>query len=130
MREHQTEIRVRYDECDPMGFVHHSVYLRYFEIGRTELLRACGGRYREMESEGMFVVVARADVRYKSPARYDDLLVVTTKIAKISEVKIIHDYEVTRDTELVATANLTMVMLDKNGTVQRIPSALIALFQD
>ncbi|MEO1528348.1 MAG: thioesterase family protein [Planctomycetota bacterium] len=111
-----------------MGFVHHSVYLRYFEIGRTELLRACGGRYRQMESDGMFVVVVRVDCQYKLPARYDDLLSVTTKIANISEVKIIHDYTVLRDDQLIATAKITMVMIDADGKVQRIPQSLIDLF--
>ena len=84
MREHTITHRVRYDECDPMGLVHHSVYLQYFEIGRTELLRASGGRYRDMEDAGLLVVVVRVDCRYKSPARYDDLIKIETRIAKVT----------------------------------------------
>jgi acyl-CoA thioester hydrolase len=48
LNHHETELRVRYNECDPMGFLHHANYLAYFEIGRTELLRAGGGNYRKM----------------------------------------------------------------------------------
>ena len=74
-----TTIRVRYSECDPMGVVHHSVYPIWFEIGRTELLRSMSERsYRDMEAEGLFLVVAQLNVRYRSPARYDDTLNLAT----------------------------------------------------
>ena len=53
LREHEIELRVRYQETDPMGFLHHAFYFTYFEIGRTELLRASGGNYRRMEEEGL-----------------------------------------------------------------------------
>ena len=68
MREHEIELRVRYDEVDAMGLVHHSNYLRYFEVGRTELLRASGGCYRDMEDSGQLVVVVHVDCRYHRPA--------------------------------------------------------------
>lgn len=80
MREHEIELRVRYDEVDAMGFVHHSNYLRYFEIGRTELLRASGGCYRDMEAAGQWVVVVHVDCRYRKPARYDYVITVRTRI--------------------------------------------------
>ena len=62
-RQHDTTIRVRYDDADPMGFLHHARYLTYFEMGRTEMFRASGGNYRQLEESGIFVVVVRADVR-------------------------------------------------------------------
>ena len=71
---HDTEIRVRYPECDPMGVAHHATYPIWFEIGRTEMLRARGGNYRLLEAEGVFLAVVRLEVRYRRPARYDDLL--------------------------------------------------------
>ena len=57
--EHDTQIRVRYQDADPMGLLHHANYFAFFEIGRTELLRASGGNYRRMEEEGMYAVVVK-----------------------------------------------------------------------
>jgi acyl-CoA thioester hydrolase len=125
MREHTITHRVRYDECDPMGLVHHSVYLQYFEIGRTELLRASGGRYRDMEDAGLLVVVVRVDCRYKSPARYDDLLQIETRIAKVTPAKIIHEYTVRRDDVTLVTATVTLAVINREGQLQRVPESLL-----
>lgn len=125
MREHTVELRVRYDEVDPMGFVHHSNYLRYFEIGRTELLRASGGCYREMEEAGHLVVVVRVDCRYRSPAKYDDLIRITTRIEKMTAGKIIHEYSIMRDETKLVDANVTLAVIDRNGRHQRVPESLI-----
>ena len=84
--EHEIELRVRYQETDPMGFLHHANYFAYFEIGRTELLRASGGNYREMEEAGLFVVVVKAECRFRSPARYDDLLRLRTTVVRVTHV--------------------------------------------
>ena len=121
LREHEIELRVRYDETDPMGFLHHSKYLTYFELGRTELLRASGGNYRQMEEAGLFVVVVRAECHYRRPARYDELVRVHTRVARVSPAKIEHDYRVTRGDELLATAHVTLAMVDRAGNVQRVP---------
>ncbi len=129
MRENTTRLRVRYDECDPMGFVHHSIYLQYFEIGRTELLRASGGRYRDMEAAGQFVVVVRIDCRYRSPARYDDEIEIQTRIAKVTAAKIIHDYTVTRDGVTLVEATVTLGMIDSTGRLGRVPQDLIDQYE-
>jgi acyl-CoA thioester hydrolase len=84
INSHTTQIRVRYSETDAMGFLHHSNYLCYFEIGRTELFRAQGGSYRRMEELGLYFVVAKIDVRFRRPARYDDLLTLKTEISSVS----------------------------------------------
>lgn len=108
-----------------MGLVHHSRYLQYFEIGRTELLRASGGRYREMESAGQYVVVARVDCRYRSPARYDDVIEIQTRIAKVTAAKIIHDYTISRDGVTLVEATVTLGVIDRDGRLQRVPQELI-----
>ena len=120
------EIRVRYNECDPMGFVHHANHLTYMEMGRTEMLRASGGRYREMEAAGQFVVVVRAEVRYRLPARYDDLLVVTTEVTKVTAAKIIHHYTIRRDEAILVEADITLAVIDRNGKLQRVPDDLVS----
>lgn len=118
----QTEMRVRYDEADPMGFVHHANYFRYFEFCRTELLRTTGTTYREVEATGCFVVVVRADVKFRSPARYDDLLTICLSIPRIGRAKVEHCYEIRRGDELICEANLTLAVLDGEGRVQNIPT--------
>ena len=129
MLQHTTEIRVRYDECDPMGLVHHSNYLRYFEIARTDLLRASGGRYRDMESAGQFVVVASIQCKYRMPARYDDVIDVHTRIAKVTAAKIIHDYSITRGEDVLVTATVTLAVIDRNGRLQRVPDDLVQAYE-
>lgn len=124
LTEHQIQIRVRYPETDPMGLLHHGNYLMYFEIGRTELLRASGGNYRQMEESGLFCVVVRAEVRYHRPARYDDLLTLQTTVTRITPAKIEHEYRLLRDDELLAVGKVTLAMVDREGNVCRVPEWL------
>ncbi len=112
-----------------MGFVHHSNYLRYFEIGRTELLRASGGSYRAMEAAGQLVVVVRIDCRYRSPAKYDDLITVHTRIARVTAAKIIHEYKIRRGDELLVEADVTLAVIDREGRLQRVPESLLEAYQ-
>ncbi|MDX1927316.1 MAG: thioesterase family protein [Pirellulaceae bacterium] len=117
-------LRVRYDECDPMGFVHHSNYLRYFEIARTELFRLSGGNYRDFEASGLFVVVVRVDCKYQTPAKYDDEIDIHVKIDRMTEAKIEQSYRVERAGTTIATAQITLAVIDRQGKLQRIPDSL------
>jgi acyl-CoA thioester hydrolase len=121
LTQHETEIRVRYQETDQMGFLHHANYLTYFEIGRTELLRAAGGSYRRMEEEGLFIVVVRARCHYHRPARYDDLLTIRTTVTAVKMAKLEHEYHVFRNGELLAVGHTTLAIVNDQGEVQRIP---------
>lgn len=130
LREHAIEIRVRYSETDAMGFLHHSNYLSYFEMGRTELLRASGGSYRLMEEKGLFLVVTKIAVQYRAPARYDDVLTLTTKFARISFAKLEHAYELRRDGQLLTTGDTTLACIDREGKVQRMTDLFPECFED
>ncbi len=121
---HDTEIRVRYPECDPMGVAHHATYPIWFEIGRTEMLRARGGNYRDLEREGVFLAVVRLEVRYRRPARYDDLLTLRTELRLAGPVKIEHSYSLFRDGELLAEASTTLACLDRDGRARALPQSL------
>src|ERR1700686_2976033 len=90
-------IRVRYAETDRMGLLHHANYLVYFEQGRTELLRATGVSYRDLEDQGFLLVLTHVDVRYKAPARYDDVLILRTTVDRTTAARIDHRYELMRD---------------------------------
>jgi acyl-CoA thioester hydrolase len=124
MTTHSIEIRVRYCECDPMGVAHHSVYPVWFEMGRTEMLRAAGGDYREIESQGVFLAVVKLEVTYRRPARYDDVLTLVTTLVSARHVKIRHSYELLRDGESIAIAATTLACLDGSGRPRALPEQL------
>lgn len=119
----EIDIRVRYPEVDAMGVVHHSRYWVYFEMGRTELLRTSGVDYRTCEEKGVFFVVAKCAARYLAPARYDDLLTLTTRISRMGAARIDHTYELKhKDTgQLLATAETTIACVDGQGRISPIP---------
>lgn len=117
-------IRVRYAETDRMGLLHHANYLVYFEQGRTELLRSGGLAYKDLEDQGFLLVLTRVQVRYRRPARYDDLLTLRTTVVKTSLVKIEHRYELLRDGELLAEGETTLGCVDREGQVQMLPEML------
>jgi acyl-CoA thioester hydrolase len=121
---HTISIRVRYPECDPMGVLHHSVFLQYFEIGRIELLRHLGHSYVDLERAGLFFVVVKVQVNYRAPARFDDELTLTTRIVRQTHVRIDHAYELKRSETLIAEATTTVACVDGRGQVQIIPETL------
>jgi len=124
MTSGEITIRVRYAETDRMGLLHHANYLVYFEQGRTELLRTQGISYRDLEDQGYLLVLTRVQVRYRSPARYDELLTLRTTVVRTTAVKIEHRYEVLRDGLLLAEGETTLGCVDRDGRVQRLPAFL------
>lgn len=123
---HETEIRVRYAETDKMGIVHHSNYLIWFEAGRSDLCRARGFSYKEMEErDDALMVVAESYVRYKSPAYYEDLLNVRTRVAEVRSRSIRFVYEVTRpaDGAMVAEGETLHLVTDGDKKVKQIPES-------
>ena len=94
MVENKTTVRVIYADTDAMGVVYHTNYIKWFEVGRTELLRNMGYPYSEMEKAGIMLPVVECNCIYKAPAVYDDLLEVTARIAKIKAATIILEYEI------------------------------------
>lgn len=121
LAEHEIQIRVRYSETDAMGFLHHGHYFAYFEMGRTELLRAQGGNYREMEDSGLYMVVVNIECKYRKPARYDDVLILKTRVSRVTPAKLEHEYQLYRDGELLTEARSMLACVDREGSVQRIP---------
>jgi acyl-CoA thioester hydrolase len=117
----EISIRVRYAETDRMGLLHHASYLVYFEQGRTELLRAQGIAYKDLEDQGYLLVLTRAQVRYRRPAQYDDLLTLRTSVVRTTLVKIEHRYELLRDGVLLAEGETTLGCVDRQGKVQPLP---------
>jgi acyl-CoA thioester hydrolase len=122
--EHTLTLRVRYPEVDAMGYLHHSRYLQYFEIGRVELLRARGVSYADLERRGVFFVVVKAEIRFKAPARYDDEVTLTTRLVKQTHVRYDHEYVLKRGDTVLAEGSTTIACVDRNGQLQQIPEEL------
>jgi acyl-CoA thioester hydrolase len=123
-------IRVRYAESDPMGYMHHSKYFEYFEMGRTELLRLAGFRYRDLEAKGILFAVVKLECRFRSPAKYDDELVLTTTIERMSRARIDHTYTLRRDGLVLCEASSTLACIDPSGRLIPIPEELVVQVDD
>ena len=122
---HEIEIRVRYQETDGQRRLHHANYFTYFEMGRTEMLRARGATYRQFEDAGLMMVVSEATCRYRAPAEYDDLLTLRTWVEQMGGASIKHGYEVIREGVIIATGGTVVVCVDTEGKVRRLPDWLM-----
>jgi acyl-CoA thioester hydrolase len=107
-------IRVRYNETDQMGIVHHSNYIFYYEVARTELMRSVGTSYREMEERGTLLVIRDVRSHFIAPAYYDEVLTVRTTLREKPMVKVIFDFEIFNPAgELIHTGEVVLASVDK-----------------
>ncbi|RFN60102.1 acyl-CoA thioesterase [Marixanthomonas ophiurae] len=127
MKKSLTKIRVRYGETDQMGVVYYGNYAQYLEQGRTEWLRELGFSYKWMEEHDIQLPVVNLNVDYKRPARYDDLLTITTVLKKTPTVKIEFQYEIHNEAnELLVTATTTLVFIDtQTNKLRKAPDYLL-----
>ena len=108
-----TTLRVRYGETDKMGIVYYGNYATYLEQGRTEWLRDIGFSYKWMEDNGIHLPVVELSVKYKAPARYDDVLTVTTTLKKIPTYSIEFTYEIhNQEGQLLITGETSLVFVN------------------
>ena len=113
MIRNQTNIRVRYGETDQMGYVYYGNYAQFFEVGRVEWLRALGVSYKSLEESGIMLPVIQLNINYMKPAKYDDLLTITTIMTKKPLVKIEFDFEVhNENNDLLTTGFTSLVFMD------------------
>lgn len=120
------DIRVRYAECDAMGYLHHARYWEYFEQVRTELLRRQGFRYRDLEAAGVLFVVYKAECRYLAPIRYDDVARVTATVSRISRTRVDHVYDIRVDGAKTTEAASTLACVGRDGRPILMPDHLWA----
>lgn len=122
-------MRVRYAETDQAGMVYHSNYLVWFEVGRVELCRDHGFNYRDMETEAdAYLPVTEARVRYRIPARYDEVILIRTRTVNIRSRAIVFAYEVLRDADqtLLAEGETHHIVMDGQGRARSFPPAYAA----
>jgi acyl-CoA thioester hydrolase len=121
----ETRVRVRYAETDQMGVVYHANYLVWMEVGRVEYWRAAGLRYRDMEREdGILLVVAEVNCRYRAPAFYDDEVIIRTSIAESNARMIKFSYELVAvdDGRVIATGETKHVFCGRDRKPTKVPA--------
>ena len=122
------EHRVNYSETDQMGFVYHANYLVWLDMARTEHLRHTGVTYKVMEEQGVYLAVTDVHIRYRQPARYDDLVRIRCWVRDLASRRVIFGYAVERAAtdELLATAETALIALNRRHALARIPEHVIA----
>jgi acyl-CoA thioester hydrolase len=122
----EVRVRVRYPEVDPQGVVHHAVYLHYFELARTEMLRALAMPYSAMEEAGTRLVVVESRLRHRLPAGYDELLRARVRVVKTTRIRIFLEYRILRETEdqLVCEGETVLAAVDFTGKPRELPERL------
>lgn len=123
-----TTLRVNYSETDQMGVVYHARHVVWLDIARTEHLRQAGYSYRALEEEGVRLVVTDLQVRYRQPARYDDLIRIRSRLRDVASRRVIFTYVIEHaDTgTLLAEAETTLICLDQYHQLSRLPDAVVA----
>jgi acyl-CoA thioester hydrolase len=124
-----TQIRVRYAETDAMGIVHHATYPIWMELGRSDFLRELGQSYSEWEAQGVMMSVAEIRVKYRSPARYDELVEVRTRLADASRRKVVFAYEILRDGTRLVEGESVHLVTGTDGRARTMPDALFEFIQ-
>jgi acyl-CoA thioester hydrolase len=121
---HRFQFRVRYGDTDQMGMAYYGNYLRWFEVGRAEMMRSLGTSYRAVEEAGIRLPVTEARCRYLKPARYDDLLAIETGVAREGRASIVFGYRVVHEESgaLLAFGSTEHCFLDPSGRPVRAPA--------
>ena len=128
----ETKLRVRYAETDQMGVAYHSNHLIWFEVGRVELMRQMGFSYRDMErDEDRFIAVDEVKCRYRAPARYDEEIVVRTRLKHVRQSVVVFSYELVRAEggEVLAEGETTHVVTDSRMRVAPLPEKYLKAFR-
>lgn len=127
--ESLTELRVRYAETDAMGIVHHATYPVWMELGRSDFLRQLGQSYADWEARGVRLVVNEIRVRFRSPARYDELVQVRTCLQETGRRRLIFAYQIEREGVLLAEGESVHLVAGSDNRARVLPEDLLALVQ-
>ena len=125
-----SRFRVRYAETDQMGMVYYANYFVWMEIGRTDFCRECGFRYADLEREEQaFLPVAEADCRYRSPARYDDEIMVETTIERLNRRLIEFSYRIKTADTVLAEGRTLHIIMGADGKPRSLPGRYLELLK-
>jgi len=121
------EIRVRYAETDQMGVAYYANYLIWFEVGRSEFCRERGFRYADLEALGYKLVVSEVNCRYRSSARYDETVIVRTRLKGVNRRMVTFGYQILRKDEeaVIADGETRHICIDSNGKTKSLPEKFL-----
>lgn len=127
----ESRARVRYAETDQMGVAYYANYFVWFEVGRSQYCNDCGFSYRDMEREtGLFLIVAEANCRYKNAARYEDELIIRTRISELTRRTVRFSYEIERtEGASVAIGETLHVLINREGRPSSFPERFLSLLR-
>lgn len=127
----ESRVKVRYAETDQMGVAYYANYFVWFEVGRSQYCNDCGFSYRDMEREtGLFLIVAEAHCRYKNAARYEDELIIRTRISELTRRTVQFSYEIEHaGGPAVATGETLHVLINKDGRPSSFPERYLSLLR-
>lgn len=125
-----TSYRVIYGDTDQMGVVYYANYLRWFERGRSELLRQLGLPYKSIEEQGFHFPVTEVSCRYLSSARYDDLILIQTQLTAIKRASLNFSYTILKDIDgsRLAVGSTKHACIGADGRIARVPGGLAQHF--
>ncbi len=131
MKSFETQIRVEYHHTDQMGIVHHSNYVKFFEVARTEWLRAAGLTYAEMERRGVMMPIVDVHVKYRMPAYYDELIRVKAMVEQMPMARMTFNYKIHgEDGREIASGSTTLGFIDSvTRRPQRAPQWLMEVLE-
>jgi len=126
MKEDKIRFRVKYAEVDRQDAVYHAYYFIWFDMGRTEFLRKIGVSYKELEDQGFLLVVTKAKIKYLSPARLDDEILLKTRFVRKTRIRLVFEYEVfrERDNKLLTIGETELACISREGKAVRIPEVV------
>lgn len=128
MSAHTVQVRIYYEDTDFSGNVYHAAYLKFFERGRTELLRDLGIHHVELIEKGIAFAVRSMEIEFLGAARIDDLLTVTTEVVESTGVRLSLKQTILRDESVLTTARVVVVAIKTSGGPARLPAELRARF--
>ncbi|MDD3814964.1 MAG: thioesterase family protein [Desulfocapsaceae bacterium] len=131
---HRSQHRVLYGDTDAAAVVYNANYLRYFELGRTEFMRDRICTYREIEQRGIILPVTECHIRFKAPARYDDLLIIETCLTELKKISCSFSYRILREEEagkprLLAKGFTTHASVNREGKLTPLPTDITQKLQ-
>ena len=127
---HETRTEIRYAETDQMGYAHHAAAATWFELGRVVWLRERGLPYGKLEAEGVLLPVIRLEIQYAAPGRFEDLIVIQTRLLKAGHSRLIFENRVLREgvecgaPELLVEGRVHLACVDSTGRVRRLPKSV------
>lgn len=124
MQRFQTKLRVTYKDTDQMGVVYYSNYFVWFEIARTEFFRSLKISYKDIEKNGLYLMVVEASCKYLAPTRYDDLITLECWVEEARKTSLLFSYLIKTDSKVLAEGKTAHVFTDKDCKPTRMPDYL------